>query len=127
MIERCKSKTIFFAFKTLFHSLSLTMVLIWQPLAYGYDDSIRLECSRVGYQKNQHIESWVISKSIGAVSRVREKPAQPRMIETTNMLDIKILAKEIRGWDPASNSKFQILLEDNLIILEGYFLDCLRE
>ena len=43
------------------------------------------------------------------------------------MSDIEILATEIRGWDPASSSRFQILLEDNLIILEGYFLDCLRE
>ena len=107
--------------------LFLAMACVWQLPTYGSVDSVRLTCSRVGYQGNQQSETWIISQSLGAVSRVRERDVQPRLIETTKMKGIEILAKEIRGWDPASVSRFQILLEDNLIILEGYFLDCLRE
>ena len=103
------------------------MTCIWQSAAYGSNDSVRLTCTRVGFQKNSQSETWIISQSLGAISRVRERHEPPRFIETTKMSDIEILATEIRGWDPASSSRFQILLEDNLIILEGYFLDCLRE
>ena len=107
--------------------LFLAMACLWQLPTYGSVDSVRLTCSRVGYQGNQQSETWIISQSLGAVSRVRERDVQPRLIETTKMKDIEILAKEIRGWDPASDSRFQILIEDNLIILEGYFLDCQRD
>ena len=103
------------------------MACIWQLPAYGSVDSVRLTCTRVGYQGNQQTETWIISQSLGAISRVRERNEPPRLIETTKMSGIEILAKEIRGWDPASDSRFQILLEDNLIILEGYFLDYLRD
>ena len=103
------------------------MTCIWQSAAYGSNDSVRLTCTRVGYQKNQQPETWIISKSFGAVSRVRERQEFPRLIETTKMKGVEILAKEIRGWDPASDSRFQILLDDNIIILEGYFLDCQRD
>tara|TARA_Y100001954_G_C15351399_1_gene379445 strand:- start:66 stop:455 length:390 start_codon:yes stop_codon:yes gene_type:complete len=105
----------------------LAIACLWQLPAYGSVDSVRLACKRVGYQGNQQPETWIISQSLGAVSRVRERYEQPRLIETTKMSGIEILAKEIRGWDPASDSRFQILLDDNLVILEGYFLDCLRE
>ena len=107
--------------------LFLAMACLWQLPAYGSVDSVRLTCSRVGYQGHQQSETWIISQSLGAVSRVRERDVQPRLIETTKMKGIEILAKEIRGWDPASDSRFQILIEDNLIILEGYFLDCQRD
>ena len=107
--------------------LFLAMACLWQSPTYGSVDSVRLTCSRVGYQGNQQSETWIISQSIGAVTRVRERDVQPRLIETTKMKGIEILAKEIRGWDPASDSRFQILIEDNLIILEGYFLDCQRD
>ncbi|WP_137006691.1 hypothetical protein [Synechococcus sp. N32] len=107
--------------------LFLAMACLWQLPAYGSVDSVRLTCTRVGYQGSQQSETWIISQSLGAVSRVRERDAQPRLIETTKMKGIEILAKEIRGWDPASGSRFQVLLEDKLIILEGYFLDCQRD
>lgn len=107
--------------------LFLATACLWQLPAYGSVDSVRLNCSRVGYQGNQQSETWIISQSLGAVSRVRERDEQPRLIETTKMKGIEILAKEIRGWDPASGSRFQVLLEDKLIILEGYFLDCQRD
>ena len=107
--------------------LFLAMACLWQLPTYGSVDSVRLTCSRVGYQGNQQSETWIISQSLGAVSRVRERDVQSRLIETTKMKGIEVLAKEIRGWDPASDSRFQILIEDNIIILEGYFLDCQRD
>lgn len=113
--------------KKLICRLSLALACIWQSPAYGSVDSVLLTCTRVGYQKDQQPETWIISRSLGAVSRVRERIEQPRLIETTKMLGIEILAKEIRGWDPASNSAFQILIADDLIILEKYFLDCFRQ
>tara|TARA_B100002051_G_scaffold88168_1_gene84271 strand:+ start:338 stop:724 length:387 start_codon:yes stop_codon:yes gene_type:complete len=118
---------IYLVVKKLTFQLFLAMACIWQLPAYGSVDSVRLTCTRVGYQGNQQTETWIISQSLGAISRVRERNEPPRLIETTKMSGIEILAKEIRGWDPASDSRFQILLEDNLIILEGYFLDCLRD
>ena len=112
--------------KTIFR-LFLALACICQTPADGVAYSFRLNCTRVGYQENPQSETWIISQSLAAVSRVRERQERPRLLETTRMLDVEILAKEIRGWDPASNSRFQILLEDNLIILEGYFLHCSRE
>ena len=120
MIETC------LLVKKLTSQLLLAMACLWQLPAYGSVGSVRLTCTRVGYQGSQQSETWIISPSLGAVSRVRERDEQPRLIETTKMKGIEILAKEIRGWDPASDSSFQILLEDNLIILKGYFLDCRR-
>lgn len=112
--------------KTIFR-LFLALACICQTPADGVAYSFRLNCARVGYQENPQSETWIISQSLAAVSRISEKQEPPRSIETIQMQDIEILAKEIRGWDPASNSRFQILLEDNIIVLEGYFLDCLRE
>ena len=118
---------IFLVFKKIIFQLFLALACILQSPAYGSNDSVRLACKRVGFQKSSQPETWIISQSLGAISRVRERLEPPGLIETTKMSDIEILAKEIRGWDPASVSRFQILLEDNLIILEGYFLDCIRE
>ena len=98
--------------KTIFR-LFLALACICQTPADGVAYSSRLNCTRVGYQENPQSETWIISQSLAAVSRVRERQEQPRLLK--QLMDVEIL-KEIRGWDPASNSRFPILLEQSYYI-----------
>lgn len=90
----------------------------------SFAEPVHFACKKVSYKNNEEVEIWIIDKTLNAVSRVKEMLEPARFMETTSMLDVEVLAKEIRGWDPASNVRFQILLDEKIIILEGYFLNC---